>query len=257
METDPSIWTDALEASHGRLRALVEPLDADGVGRHAYPSEWTIAQVLSHLGSGAQIFQLFLAAGVAGAEPPGREQFEPIWAEWNARTPEAQASDGLAADRALLDDIAALDPAERDGVRLDMFGMQLDLVGLLRMRLSEHALHTWDVAVALDDRATVARDAVALLIDTLGPLAARAGKPSGGPRRVRVRTTDPARDLLLDIGDPVSLTGHAGEDTDARLRISAEAFVRLVYGRLDPSHTPPVEAEGVELDELRGVFPGF
>ena len=37
----------------------------------------------------------------------------------------------------------------------------------------------------------------------------------------------------------------------------AEAFVRLVYGRLDEAHTPPVESAGVELDELRPIFPGF
>jgi hypothetical protein len=37
----------------------------------------------------------------------------------------------------------------------------------------------------------------------------------------------------------------------------AEAFIRLLYGRLDPAHTPPVESTGVDLDELRQLFPGF
>ena len=35
----------------------------------------------------------------------------------------------------------------------------------------------------------------------------------------------------------------------------AEAFVRLVYGRLDPAHTPPVD-DGDVLDALRPVFTG-
>jgi hypothetical protein len=39
--------------------------------------------------------------------------------------------------------------------------------------------------------------------------------------------------------------------------LPAEAFVRLVYGRLDPDHTPPVETGGDELDALRKVFPGL
>jgi hypothetical protein len=34
-------------------------------------------------------------------------------------------------------------------------------------------------------------------------------------------------------------------------------FVRLVYGRLDPAHTPPVELTGpVTTDDLRRLFPG-
>jgi hypothetical protein len=34
--------------------------------------------------------------------------------------------------------------------------------------------------------------------------------------------------------------------------------VRLVYGRLDAEHTPgSVKADGVDLDVLRSVFPGF
>jgi hypothetical protein len=42
------------------------------------------------------------------------------------------------------------------------------------------------------------------------------------------------------------------------VRMPGEALVRLVYGRLDSEHTPEaVEAEGVDLDVLRSVFPGF
>ena len=43
----------------------------------------------------------------------------------------------------------------------------------------------------------------------------------------------------------------------SELRLPAEAFVRLLYGRLDPDHTPPAESTGVDLDELRPIFPGF
>jgi hypothetical protein len=34
--------------------------------------------------------------------------------------------------------------------------------------------------------------------------------------------------------------------------------VRLVYGRLDPDHTPvSAQASGVDLDALRRAFPGL
>jgi uncharacterized protein (TIGR03083 family) len=138
-----------------------------------------------------------------------------------------------------------------------MFGMDLDAVGFARMRLSEHAIHTWDVAVALDPAATVAPDAVDLLIDTVAQFAARAGKPDGKQRLLRIATSDPERHFVLETGEVVTLTPPDGDDGPPDLRLPAEAFIRLVYGRLDPVHTPPAQAGRVDLDELRQLFPGF
>jgi hypothetical protein len=53
MESSPGPWISALRHSHDRLRASVEPLGPDQLAQRSYPSEWTIAQVLSHLGSQA------------------------------------------------------------------------------------------------------------------------------------------------------------------------------------------------------------
>jgi uncharacterized protein (TIGR03083 family) len=257
METSPDRWVGALRHSHDRLQALVVPLDLAGLEQGSYASEWSIAQVLSHLGSQAEIFGLFLEAGLTGQEPPGRDAFVPLWTTWNAKDPQAQATDGLRADEATMEQFESLDPDQRAALRLHMFGMDTDFTGLARMRLGEHAVHTWDVAVALDPTATVAPDAVALLIDTIGQLAARTAKPDEKPRRIRVTTSDPERHFVLETGDAVTLIESDGEEGLPELRLPAEAFVRLVYGRLGPHHTPPVEADGVDLDELRQLFPGF
>src|SRR5580704_5371961 len=98
METSPDPWIGALRHSHDRLQALVEPLGQDQLEQRSYASEWSIAQVLSHLGSGAEIFALFLDAALTGQEPPGQEVFVPIWSEWNTKGPQAQATDGLRTD---------------------------------------------------------------------------------------------------------------------------------------------------------------
>ena len=261
MEPSPGPWISALRHSHDRLRASVEPLGLAELERRSYDSEWSIAQVLSHLGSQAEIFGLFLDAGLTGQEPPGREEFMPIWDSWNGKDPQAQASDALRADLATLERFESLDAEQLARVHLKMFGMELDVTGLARMRVGEHAIHTWDVLVALDPAATVAPDAVALLIDTLGQLAARSGRPDGKQRKVRVSTTDPERQFILETGEAVTLTSADGETMPelslSELRLPAEAFVRLAYGRMDEAHTPPAESAGVELGELRPIFPGF
>lgn len=135
-----------------------------------------------------------------------------------------------------------------------------DLAGLLRYRLGEHALHTWDVAVTRDPTATVAPDAAALLIDTLGQLVARTGRAAQGAIRVSVVTDRPQRRfLVVSDGDGVELRPADDlprENGTPTLELPAEAFIRLVYGRLDPDHTPAGSPDQDTLDPLRRTFPG-
>jgi uncharacterized protein (TIGR03083 family) len=251
-------WISALRHSHDRLASLIDAATPEQLTGPSYCKEWTVAQVLSHLGSGAEIFSLLLDAGLSAGEPPGREAFPAIWDSWNGRSPEDQATDCGPVDAAFVERLENLDERELADLHLSMFGMEMDAAGLARMRLSEHALHTWDVAVALDPAAQIDPGAVVLLIDNLGPMASRTGKPSEEPLRVQVTTTDPARALLLEVDDTVVIAAGPGADIAATIELPAEAFVRLVYGRLD-SEPPPagITAAGVDLARLRQVFPGF
>jgi len=257
METRPGPWIQALRHSHETLQAVAGPLGAGQLERRSYASQWSIAQVLSHLGSKAEILSLLLDAGLAGQDPPGQDAFPPIWEAWNAKSPDNQAADALRADQAVTVRLESLDDTQRERLHLHAFGMDLDTTGLARIRLGEHAVHTWDIAVVLDPAATVAPDAVVLLVDTLGQLVTWTAKPRGQRRRLRVSTSSPVRHYMLDIGETVTLMPTEGNSIRPELALPAEAFVRLVYGRLDPAHTPPVEATRVDLDELRQVFPGF
>lgn len=75
--------------------------------------------------------------------------------------------------------------------------------------------------------------------------------------RPHVRTEEPERELLLQLGDAVTLTSWDGGAADGELRIPAEAFVRMIYGRLDPDHTPLAElTDPVSFYDLRRVVPG-
>jgi uncharacterized protein (TIGR03083 family) len=252
--TDPTPWVRAVRASHDRLAALVPRLDADGLRARSYDTDWSVADVLSHLGSGAEITSLALEAGVTGAAPPSPDAFQAIWATWNARSPEEQATQYLAANEALVNRVESLTAAERDTFEVQMFGpAPVDLAAFLGMRLSEHAVHTWDIAVTLDPAARVAPDAVDLLVDSLPMMAGFSAKQAPDPASVAVTTTGPGRVFTLDTGG-VSLVPGPGE-TSASVALPAEAFLRLVYGRLDGADE--VTASGVTVPELKAVFPGF
>lgn len=247
----------ALRSSRDRLVAVAGPLTGEQAEAPSYHS-WTIAQVLSHLGSGAEIFGLRLAAGYPGGTAPGNDELQPIWDRWNALPPEQQVRDGLAADGAFLDQLTVAAAADDGSWRAELFGAEQDLAGLAQMRLGEHALHTWDVAVALDPTAALADDAAALVVDQLSTLAAWTGKPQPG-LPVRVQTTGAAErvfGLAESDGKLALTTGDPGGDLPT-VRLPTEAFVRLAYGRLDADHTPDgVTADGVDLDMLRRAFPG-
>ncbi len=83
--------TAALWASHRRLDNATRGMTREQLSGPSYCSEWTIAQVMSHLGSGVQVMGLRLDAGLAGTEPPNQSEVEGIWAVWDAMTPEDQA----------------------------------------------------------------------------------------------------------------------------------------------------------------------
>ncbi|MCU1426672.1 MAG: hypothetical protein JWL83_672 [Actinomycetia bacterium] len=244
----------ALQDSAARLRRIAEPLGADELRAQAYPTEWTVADVLSHLGSGAVIARVRLDAAVADRAVPD-DFAQSIWDEWNAKTPEAKAADGLAADRALLDRVESFTDEERARSRFSMGPMEFDLPGYLLLRLNEHALHTWDIEVSRDPSATLTPDAARLVVDNLGMIVRFAGKPTGVARDLHIRTTEPDRDFTLSLGEDAIVLTPCDDDHAPDLELPAEAFIRLVYGRLDPDHTPKVRGSA-DLDELRRAFPG-
>jgi uncharacterized protein (TIGR03083 family) len=261
MESNPRVWIAVLRASFDRLASTVEPLSADQIRAQSYCSDWSVAQVLSHLGSGAEIGLMMLRGSLGEADLPSREDFQPVWDGWNAKSPDEQVADGLTADGRQVAALEELTDEQLGRIKLPFLGMELDSVGVVRLRLGEHALHTWDVEVTFDAGATVPQDATALLIDNVPQfLAPRLGRPQQDPVSVRIRTTDPARDYLLTAGEAVHMSDWQGGDgtAPAEVQMPAEALLRLAYGRLDPAHTPAsVTGDPAVLDRLRAIFPGF
>ena len=128
--------------------------------------------------------------------------------------------------------------------------IDLDFAGYVGLRLNEHALHSWDIDVALHPDATVAPDATAIVIDNLLLIARFTAKPTGSERTIVVRTSDPTRTFTVALTANSVTTTEGEGDGRVDLELPAEAWIRLVYGRLDRAEP------SAEVDELRRVFPG-
>ena len=187
----------ALRASVDRLAELVRPLGHD-ITRQAYPSAWSIAQVVSHVGSSAVIFERRLADGLAGRDTPPNFA-ESLWAEWDHKSPDAQAADGLAADEAFMRELESLGPEERTKVSVSLGPVTFDWDQVVRARLSEHVVHEWDVAVALDPAATLAADGVLHVVDNLDLIGRYTAQPVAPERTITVATTEPERSFTVTV----------------------------------------------------------
>ncbi len=124
------------------------------------------------------------------------------------------------------------------------------------MRLNEHAFRTWDIEVAVDAAATIPPQVAAPVVDNLAldsPLHRQTERRHHDHHRRHHRApTRLHRRSHPRLGD---IHPYYALEAAAELELTAEAFGRLVYGRLDPQHTPH-DDEGLVLDVLRPVFPG-
>lgn len=255
---------DALRSGHDYLTTVVHGLAAADLDRPSGASEWTVAQVLSHLGSGAEIGLAALEGALSGTGPKDMDFNKSVWARWDAMPPAEQAEGFVASNEALVRAYADLDAQTRQDLRIDLgfLPAPVDVATAASMRLSEFANHSWDVEVAFDRTVGLARAATEPLLDQVGMLIGFVGKADAlGGRHVRVavRTTSPERSFGLDLGDAVALTDEPAEP-DAVLSTPAEWWLRLVTGRHAPANTPKgvtLTGDGLTLDDLRRVFPGF
>jgi uncharacterized protein (TIGR03083 family) len=262
--TDRTI--DADHATYQRLAGLVGTLTDDDLVRPSGASEWTVADVLSHLGSGAEIALDTLRAAQAGVDRPG-DANPAVWARWDAMGPREQA-DGYLRSAAELDRaLAELDAGQRESLRVPMgFLPEPATVELFTgMRLNESALHAWDVEVAFDQAAVVPDDVAAVLVEQYtGPLAfllgftGRAAEIGDRPVSLTVQTTSPDRTLGLVLADQARLTDPP-ERSDGEVRLPLHALPRLLSGRLRAAdEARDIRTEGpVSLDDLRRVFAGY
>ncbi|MEU3188191.1 maleylpyruvate isomerase N-terminal domain-containing protein [Streptomyces sp. NPDC006923] len=254
-------WLEALHAGSGRLAALVGDLSEADLSRPSFADGWSIAQVLSHLGSAAEISAGLLQRGLAG-DTTGvrREDVAPVWERWNALSAPAQREAWTKADARHLALLDSLDERTRAEARVPYFAGLLDVPAYAGYRLSEQSVHAWDIEAALHTAATIPPAEVRLLWERLDLVATRFRDGDTlrrlAPRQLSVHLTDPERTLLLDLGGELHLYPCEPAEPAGALAGPAEAVLRMVYGRSRPADGITVTGS-VTLADLQGLFPGF
>jgi uncharacterized protein (TIGR03083 family) len=261
MSTDTTDLITALRTLHDALAARALELSPDQLRERSYDTEWTVGDVLSHLGSGAELGLMGLRSDAEDSPTP--EESAVVWAQWSARTPEQQAVEAIRLDEEYVAALETCDERTVAGLARELAGLDVDASDILAMRVAEQTMHGWDIAVAFDDDAALPAVGVPGIFQILWLTLRFATQPYDGELRVRILTTDPEGDYLLEIigGETRLKPSEKNIDTaalDGELQLPAEAMLRLFYGRLDPRHTPPHKAsDEALLERLRALFKGI
>ncbi|GAA1526140.1 maleylpyruvate isomerase family mycothiol-dependent enzyme [Dactylosporangium maewongense] len=253
----------ALRKGHEDLTTVVRGLTSEQLTSPSAASEWDISQVISHLGSGAEINLEVVRASLEGRPAPEFEFNKGVWARWDGMTPAERAVEFPVANQRLVEAYEALDAEQRASHRIDVGWMPepVDVATSAVLRLTEFGYHDWDIRVALDPSATLAPEAAVLIDERVEGLFGWIAKPAyldGRTADLIVTLTDVGEQRGLRLADPVTL-GAAPASPDGELSLTLDAFLRLAAGRLGARYTPSdVKITGpITLDDLRAVFPGY
>jgi uncharacterized protein (TIGR03083 family) len=252
----------ALRAEHDTTTAIANGLSDAQLTGLSGATEWTVAAVLSHLGSGAEITLAGLETALGARQAPGEGFNQSVWDRWDAMSPGEQREGFVEQDAVLVGAFEALDEPQRESLelRVGFLPAPLSVATFSGMRLSELTQHGWDVRVIADPAAGLAPESAQVLAELfssdLGFLLGFVAKPDLAPDPVRLEILGSG--YGLSIGDSVTLLAPM-EQPSATFAGPLEAAIRLIAGRLRPEHTPAdVTVTGnITLDVLRTVFPGF
>lgn len=199
----------ALRQEHDTLVGIARSLTDGQLSGPSGASEWSVAQVLSHLGSGAEITLALLRAELGAGDAPGDDFNRSVWARWDAMAPAEQRAAFVEADDRLVEALEALTPEQHASLTLPIgfLPAPATVATFAGLRLNEVAHHSWDVRVATDSSAGLSDASTSALLEQLsGDLAVLvgfAGKADLIEQRVVLAVGDTGYGVLID--DTVSL----------------------------------------------------
>jgi uncharacterized protein (TIGR03083 family) len=266
MSADADRAISVMRTVSDRIAGRVAKMGPEELAAPSGAVEWTVAQVLSHLGSGAEVMLATVDGAVDGSGAPAGEFAPEVWGRWNAMTPAEQAEQFLKAGEALVARFEGFDEAARANLKiaLGLLPQPVDVATAVGLRISELTFHGWDVEVAFNREATLAPEAVELVFAPmemfLGYFAKADVIQSARPLTLSIELTEPRKSFGLVLGPKVTLLEDTPAEVAGVVKGPAEAWLRLLAGRLGAEVTPEnftVYGGAVTLPDLRKVFPGY
>jgi hypothetical protein len=261
---------NALKREYQTLVNDVESHPASYVEQDSFCSEWKNYQVISHLGSGAEIFQRTLESALDGKEALTPEGRQAIWGYFDGLAPSEvypQFKDRVGKLIAYLEAL----PESKHNEIVPTFAGNLPLPRALLTRLNEMALHVWDILVKQNPQAKLNDDSAALLlpmvVDRLPNRAKREGLDELHGRPIGFDISGPAgrQFRLKPGGEQASVEDGLPTNPLFTVKMSSEAFQRMVSGRepIDKAVTAgTAQVSGdtgsmAAYPALNKIFPGY
>jgi uncharacterized protein (TIGR03083 family) len=227
-------------------------------------TEWNLTKLVSHLGSGAVLVLRMVRSGLEGTPPQTPEERQQVWGHFDSLEPEPLYREFQQANR---DALAYLDqlPADQRERRVSSFLGEVPVAVLLRARLAEISLHSWDARVAMDPTARLLFESVGPLVDqTLAYMARRSNAEARNSLTGTVFELDlEGRRVALVVNqDGLTLPDPGQTAPKATLWLTGEAFVRLAAGRFPleaAEHNGELALDGDRQAalQLNALFPGY
>ena len=148
----------ALRTVHDELAGVVPRLTDEQLTGPSGASEWTVAQVLSHLGSGGEIALAGYRAALDGDPAPGQSFNESVWDRWNALTPQEQTAAFLKHDAVVVHTLEGLSAEQRESTTVKL-GFLSGFVGKADQLADPAVITIADsgAAIVIDDSVSLSR----------------------------------------------------------------------------------------------------
>jgi uncharacterized protein (TIGR03083 family) len=231
-------------------------------------SEWPVAKVVSHVGSGAEITLGTLKEQLEGGPEAGQEFRQGVWGHFDSlAAPEPLYAEFRDRNEQYLSYLENL-PANLRERPVKFFAGELPVAEFALFRLGEATLHSWDLRVGLDPAARLLPTSVApYLVQVLRTMDRRANKDAkaaldGTSYNLALFGPVEEQFVLVVENGKLDARDEAPGTPAAALRMSTEAFCRFCAGRLSLEQAEKdgeVDVGGDRAAALRlnQLFPGF
>jgi uncharacterized protein (TIGR03083 family) len=262
LKGSPTAAVVELRNEHEALAALAQDLSESELEIPSFASEWTVAQVFSHLGSGGEINSSNLR-GALGIEPRiPHDSYKQLWARWDALPPRRQVDEFRRWHAELVERFEQILESSHPDRDVETVMGTMSAAQLAEIRLREAAIHRWDIAVVLDPDSELRADSVRVLLNQLPGMMQRLADDEAADASpidsVGLRATDHDMQYELQFLEEPTLREVGDGAPSAMLELTSETLIRLFYGRLrERDEAGIAERPPGLLLELRKIYKGL